>query len=109
MTAPINQERETVRRWLQGEASDFELDEAIRRHVEQMLASMHPSTCCCSWGAARGGHGTRGDAEWPEFGCYRCPIHQHAMGEQPDELCKRHRRERRAEQDREEGAAWGSI
>lgn len=49
--------------------------------------------CCCTWGAAVGRRwGVKSD-EWPEFGCYRCPVHQAGLGEQPDELCKRHRRE----------------
>lgn len=41
--------------------------------------------CCCNYGAAVSG-------EWPEFGCYYCPRHQHSYGEQPHELCKRHRK-----------------
>lgn len=49
--------------------------------------------CCCTWGAARGRRYGVKSQEWPEFGCFQCPVHQGGMGEQPDELCKRHRRE----------------
>jgi len=41
--------------------------------------------CCCNYGAAVAG-------EWPEFGCYLCEVHRHGMGEQPNEMCKRHRK-----------------
>jgi hypothetical protein len=46
--------------------------------------------CCCAWGAAVAG-------EYPEFGCYRCPVHQAGVGELPNELCRRHARETRGE------------
>jgi hypothetical protein len=44
--------------------------------------------CCCSYGAAVSG-------EWPEFGCFACPIHKAGLA-QVDELCKRHTREKNA-------------
>lgn len=62
--------------------------------------SADPVNCCCRWGAARGG-------EWPEFGCYRCPIHQGGLGEQPDELCKRHYLEKVREALRARDLEWG--
>jgi hypothetical protein len=49
--------------------------------------------CCCNWGAAVGKRHGIASGEWPEFGCAQCPVHQAGMGEQPDELCKRHKRE----------------
>jgi hypothetical protein len=49
--------------------------------------------CCCNWGAAVGKRHGIASQEWPEFGCAQCPVHQAGAGEQPDELCKRHRRE----------------
>lgn len=49
--------------------------------------------CCCRWGAARGGRGVPEDAEWPEFECAQCPVHQQGLGP-IKERCKRHQRER---------------
>lgn len=43
--------------------------------------------CCCRYGAAVAG-------EWPEFGCHECPTHGHDAMTQPDELCKRHKKEK---------------
>jgi len=61
--------------------------------VRTALAEVRSTECCCTWGAAVGKrHGVPSE-EWPEFGCYQCPVHRAGMGEQPDELCKRHRDE----------------
>jgi hypothetical protein len=49
--------------------------------------------CCCAWGSAVGKRHGIPSGEWPEFGCSQCPKHQAGLGEMPEELCKRHRRE----------------
>lgn len=43
--------------------------------------------CCCNYGCAVAD-------EWPEFECYACPIHKAGLAS-PNELCKRHKREKR--------------
>jgi hypothetical protein len=48
----------------------------------------HPPriNCCCNYGSSVSG-------EYPEFECYACPKHSQFMAG-PDELCKRHSKER---------------
>lgn len=44
--------------------------------------------CCCKLGMSIKG-------EWPEFECFKCPVHKNAFEmAQPNELCRRHKRER---------------
>lgn len=66
------------------------LDIAAGKHRPEYVPPRHDS-CCCNWGAAVKG-------EYPEFGCYACPVHKAGLGEQPHELCKRHKREVQNEQ-----------
>lgn len=42
--------------------------------------------CCCNYGCAVAG-------EWPEFGCFACPIHRGELASL-EELCKRHKKQR---------------